>query len=72
LPWDEIAKANYAPWNPGYDISTVQKLEQERLNNNEVFKTIKANTDWLDKQNDKEHSLQLEKYRQEQKASRQR
>jgi len=68
LPWDEIAKANYTPWNPGYDITTVEKLEQERLTNSEVFKTIKANTDWLDKQNDKEHPLQLEKYRQEQKA----
>jgi carboxyl-terminal processing protease len=68
LPWDEIAKANYTPWNPGYDTRTVQKLEQERLNNNEVFKTIKANAEWLDKQNDKEHPLQLEKYRQEQKA----
>jgi carboxyl-terminal processing protease len=68
LPWDEIAKANYSPWNPGYDINALQRLEQERLSNNEVFKTIRANTEWLDKQNDKEHTLQLEKYRQEQKA----
>jgi carboxyl-terminal processing protease len=68
LPWDEIAKATYTPWNPGYDVRTVQKLEQERLNNSEVFKTIKANAEWLDKQSDKEHPLQLEKYRQEQKA----
>ncbi len=68
LPWDEIAKANYTLWNPGYDVRTVQKLEQERLNSNEVFKTIKANGEWLEKQNDKEHPLQLEKYRQEQKA----
>jgi carboxyl-terminal processing protease len=68
LPWDEIAKANYTPWNPGYDTRTVQRLEQERLNSNEVFKTIKANAEWLEKQNDKEHPLQLEKYRQEQKA----
>ena len=68
LPWDEIAKVNYTPWNPGYNLGTVERLEQERLNNSEVFKTIKANTEWLEKQNDKEHPLQLEKYRQEQKA----
>jgi len=68
LPWDEISKANYTPWNPGYDVPTVKKLEQERLNNSDVFKTIKENTEWLDKQNDKEYSLQIEKYRQQQKA----
>jgi carboxyl-terminal processing protease len=68
LPWDEIPKASYTPWNPGYDTRTVQKLEEERLSNNDVFKTIKANAEWLEKQNDKEHPLQLEKYRQEQKA----
>ncbi len=68
LPWDEISKANYTPWNPGYDITTIKKLEQDRLSNSDVFKTIRANSEWLEKQNDREHSLQLEKYRQEQKA----
>jgi carboxyl-terminal processing protease len=68
LPWDEISKASYTPWNPGYDLSNIKKLEQDRLNNSDVFKTIRANSEWLEKQNDKEHSLQLEKYRQEQKA----
>ena len=33
-----------------------------------MFKTIRANSEWLEKQNDKEHPLQLDKYRQEQKA----
>jgi carboxyl-terminal processing protease len=68
LPWDEIAKASYTPWNPGYDLSYIKKLESDRLNNSDVFKTIKENTEWLDKQNDKEHSLQIDKYRQEQKS----
>jgi carboxyl-terminal processing protease len=68
LPWDEISRANYQPWNPGYDLGTIKRLEQDRLNNNDAFKTIKANSEWLEKQNDKDHSLQLDKYRQEQKA----
>ncbi len=68
LPWDEILKANYTAWNPGYDLQTVKRLSQERLNNNEIFKTIRENTEWLDKKNNKDHPLQLEKYRQEQKA----
>jgi carboxyl-terminal processing protease len=68
LPWDEISKASYTPWNPGYDLSTIKRLEQDRLNNSDVFKTIRANSEWLEGQNDKEHSLELDKYRAEQKA----
>ena len=68
LPWDEISKATYTPWNPGYNISTIKRLEQDRLSNSDVFKTIGENSEWLEKQNDKDHSLQLDKYRQEQKA----
>ena len=68
LPWDEISKANYIPWNPGYDIGTIKRLEDERLNNSDVFKTIGANSEWLEKQNNKDHSLEIDKYRQEQKA----
>src|SRR6185369_7765484 len=68
LPWDDISKANYTPWNPGYDVGTIKRLEADRLANSDVFKTIAENSQWLDKQNDKEHPLQLEKYRQEQKA----
>ena len=68
LPWDEISKAIYTPWNPGYDLPTIKKFEQDRLSNNDVFKTIKENSEWLEKQNNKDQSLQLEKYRQEQKA----
>ncbi|MFI5185196.1 MAG: carboxy terminal-processing peptidase [Chitinophagales bacterium] len=68
LPWDEISKASYTPWNPGYDLTTIKRLEQDRLSNSDVFKTISANSEWLEKQNNKDHSLQLDRYRQEQKA----
>jgi carboxyl-terminal processing protease len=68
LPWDEISKANYIPWNPGYDLATIKKMEQDRLVNSDVFKTIKENSEWLEKQNNRDHSLKLDKYRQEQKA----
>jgi carboxyl-terminal processing protease len=68
LPYDEISKASYTPWNPGYDVGTIKRLEQDRLANSDVFKTIAENSQWLEKQNDKEHPLQLDKYRQEQKA----
>ncbi|MDP9230518.1 MAG: carboxy terminal-processing peptidase, partial [Bacteroidota bacterium] len=70
LPWDEIAKAPYATWNSGYDLKTVQRLSNDRVQSSEVFKLIKENTEWLSKQNDKEYSLQLDNYRKDQKAIR--
>jgi carboxyl-terminal processing protease len=49
LPWDEINKAPYANWNAGYDLKAIQKLSNERLDNDVAFKLIKDNTDWLAK-----------------------
>jgi carboxyl-terminal processing protease len=70
LPWDEISKASYNTWTPGYDLKTIEQLSNERLANNEAFKTIKESSEWLAEQNDKQYSLQFDKYRQEQKTIR--
>jgi len=70
LPWDEINKATYNNWVPGYDLKTIQQLASQRLKNNESFKVIKESSEWLSKQNDKEYSLQIDKYRKEQKSIR--
>ncbi|MBL7709387.1 MAG: carboxy terminal-processing peptidase [Chitinophagaceae bacterium] len=70
LPWDEINKSPYSAWNAGYDLKTIQQLSSQRLENDVRFKLIKENTDWLAKQNDRTYSLQLTKYRAEQKMIR--
>jgi carboxyl-terminal processing protease len=70
LPWDEINKASYTTWKPGYDIKTIQLLSQQRLENDNTFQLIKENAEWLSKQNDKHYSLQIDKYREEQKSIR--
>jgi carboxyl-terminal processing protease len=70
LPWDEIKKASINNWRSGYELSTIQKLSDARLQTNEAFKLIKENTEWLAKQNDREYSLNFEKYQKEQKAIR--
>lgn len=67
LPWDEITKAHYQNSNSPFDLQRLQKLSGERLQNNVAFKLIKENTDWLAKQNDKDYSLQLDKYKKERK-----
>ncbi|MBC7946808.1 MAG: carboxy terminal-processing peptidase [Chitinophagaceae bacterium] len=70
LPWDEINKSPYTNWNSGYDLKTIKQLSTQRVENDPAFKLIRENTDWLAKQNDKTFSLQLDKYRKEQKAIR--
>jgi len=70
LPWDEISKADYKNWTPGYDLKTIQQLAVQRLDNDPTFKLIKESTEWLSEQNDKQYSLQINKYKDEQKAIR--
>ncbi|MDZ4793825.1 MAG: carboxy terminal-processing peptidase [Bacteroidota bacterium] len=70
LPWDEINKATYINWKSGYDLKTIQQLAAQRVDNDEAFKLIKESSDWLSKQNDKQYSLQIDKYRAEQKTIR--
>lgn len=67
LPWDEITKAQYNNWNPGYDLKVIQQMSSQRLDHDSTFKLIKDDADWIAKQNDKQFPLQLEKYRKEQK-----
>ncbi len=70
LPWDEINKATYNNWQPGYDLKMIQQLSSARLENDVTFKLIRENSEWLTKQNDKLYSLKLDKYRTEQKMVR--
>jgi carboxyl-terminal processing protease len=70
LPWDEINKATYSNWSAGYDLKTIQQLAGQRLENDPTFKLIKESTEWLSKQNDKQYSLNIDTYRQDQKAIR--
>ncbi len=68
LGWDEITKAGYTNWNPGYNLETIKQLGNQRIENDPSFKLIKETTEWLSKQNEKPRSINLEKYRQERKT----
>lgn len=70
LPWDEIGKASYKVWNGGYDLQTIKNISSARIAGSPSFKTIKENTEWLSKQNDKEYPLQIDKFKEEQKIIR--
>ncbi|HEY9362392.1 MAG TPA: carboxy terminal-processing peptidase [Chitinophagaceae bacterium] len=70
LPWDEIAKAPYKKWNSGYDLQSVKHTSDERIARSETFNKIKDLSAWLSEQNDKEYSLQLQKFQKDQKQVR--
>ncbi len=67
LPWDEITKAQYLNTNSPFDVKALQQLSNQRLENNVSFRLIKENSEWLSKQNDKDYSLNIVKYRKERK-----
>ncbi len=67
LPWDEIGKADYKTWTTTISTDAVVKYGSELVTGNTNFKKIKETVDWLDKYNDKDYSLNLAKYREEQK-----
>jgi C-terminal peptidase (prc) len=70
LPWDEVSKAQYKPWEGGYDLQTIRKISADRINNDSVFRLIKQKTELLAKEDDKEYPLQIDKFKQEQKVTR--
>lgn len=70
LPWDEITQAQYKKWEGGYDLQAIKNLSNARIANNPVFQGIKKNSQWLSAQNDKEYSLQIDKFKKEQQVIR--
>jgi carboxyl-terminal processing protease len=66
LNWDEIPKANYTTWNPGYSFNSVISQANTELNQSPVFKGIREDVTLLDKYNDDETPLNIQKYRQRQ------
>jgi carboxyl-terminal processing protease len=67
LPWDEIQKANYSTWKYAYDLNPIIKASEQRLRNDSSFSILNKDAAWLNSQNDKTHSLNIEKYRVDQK-----
>ena len=66
LKWDEINKAEYSPWTSSVSTNLVVSSANNEVNKSATFNKIKANVQWLEKYNDKEYSLNINKYRAEQ------
>lgn len=70
MVWDEIKQANYSPWTR--NISSYSKVEansKQRIQNNASFKLVSQEAERVKKNADRtSYTLNLEKYRKEQKA----
>lgn len=68
LPWDEIGKADFKPWSGAANNDAVIAAATAQLNNGSVFSKIKDNLQKLEVYTEKEYSLNINKYREEQKT----
>jgi carboxyl-terminal processing protease len=69
LNWDEIAKAEYKPWVSNYSIDEISKKAKVQVEANPSFNRLRTIVQDLDKQNDKEYSLNITKYKAKLKAA---
>ncbi len=69
LPWDTIQKANYNTWKSDIDLKSIENASVLRVKSNNVFNLIKKNAERLAKENDKVYSLNLEKFRNDNKQT---
>ncbi|MBN8835949.1 MAG: carboxy terminal-processing peptidase [Sphingobacteriia bacterium] len=68
LPWDEIAKTQYAPVSTSFNLNAVIKNENNAIKANEKFNLIKQNTVWMSKFNEAPVNLNYKKYKEQQKS----
>ena len=67
LKWDEIGKADYKTWNSSFSTDAVVSVANEEVNKSATFSKIKTNVQWLEKNADRVYSLNLAKFKQDQK-----
>jgi carboxyl-terminal processing protease len=67
LNWDEIKQAEYKTWTTTTSSDILVSTANDEVNKNNTFGKIKENVQWLGKYNDKEYSLNIAKYKEEQK-----
>lgn len=67
LPWDEIGKADYKTWTSTISTDAVVKYGADLVSGNPNFNKIRETVNWIDRFNDKEYSLNLTRYKEEQK-----
>jgi carboxyl-terminal processing protease len=68
LPWDEINKASFQTSEDKFGYEQAIKQANAKINNNPTLQLIKQNALWLSQNNEKPVSLNVNTYKQQQKA----
>ena len=69
MPWDKIDPANYQQWNKLQNFDLAVANSKKRIESNPQFKLIDENAKWRQARNEENvYSLQIDKFKQEQKA----
>lgn len=69
LPWDEIGKADYKTWTSNISNEAVINYAQHQIDKDENIKKIQQYIQWMNDNNDKAYSLNLKKYKEEEKEA---
>lgn len=69
LPWDEIGKADYKTWTSNISNEAVINYAQHQIDKDESIKKIQHYIKWMNDNNDKAYSLNLKKYKEEEKEA---
>jgi carboxyl-terminal processing protease len=67
LQWDEIPRATYEPVRTDNYFDKVIANTNSEVKESAIFSSIKSSVNWLDQYNDREYSLNINKYKSEQK-----
>ncbi len=67
LKWDKISQAPYKTWTSTYSTDAIIKNANETVSSNPAFEKIKTNVEWLEKNNDRSFSLNIQKFKEDQK-----
>ncbi len=70
MPWDEIQRAFYTRITPTYDLETIKRRSSSRVSQDSSFSAVRSVSEMIEKSNQKNYSLKLETYRNEQKQMR--
>lgn len=67
LKWDKINQAPYKTWTSTFSNEALIKKANESVSNNPAFEKIRTNVEWLEKNNDRSFSLNINKFKDDQK-----
>jgi carboxyl-terminal processing protease len=67
LKWDKINQAPYKTWTSTYSRDVIVKTANDDLNKSMAFSKIKTNVEWLENNFDRKYSLNIQKFKEDQK-----